>query len=302
MTEKLVEEIRRRLPITELRENEPLAAYTSLRIGGPAALMLFPKSAGEIAALCLIMAAVGERPLMLGNGSNVLAPDEGLDRAVIVTSRVISCSVDGEQIAAECGASLTKLAAAAAAEGLSGLEFAYGIPGTVGGALVMNAGAYGGEMKDVVIKTDYLRICDDNIDIFSVEGEEHGFSYRASRFGPEDVILKTRMRLKEGRPEEIRKKMKDLMSRRRASQPLELPSAGSAFKRPAGGYAAELIERAGLKGFSVGGAKVSEKHAGFIVNSGGARSGDVLRLMEHIRETVLARFGVELQPEIKILS
>jgi UDP-N-acetylmuramate dehydrogenase len=298
ITDKLANEIQRLTPALEIRLNEPMSAHTSFRIGGPAPLMLFPKSRGDLIEIYEILNKYEEKPLLIGNGSNVLAPDGGLDRAVIITTGVNGISVDGGAITAECGAPLTKLALAAAAEELAGLEFIYGIPGSVGGALVMNAGAYGGEMKDVVIKTEFLR---ETPEIRSFTGAEHCFGYRTSAFGADDVILRTYIKLNRGSADEIKGRMETLMARRKASQPLDMPSAGSAFKRPIGGYAADLIERAGLKGYAIGGAMVSKKHTGFIVNTGGASSDDVRRLIEHIQKTVHERFNIELQPEIKIL-
>ena len=299
MGRTLADEIREKLPRIELRENEPLANHTSFRIGGPAKAALFPGSTDELRSLCAFLRSRGEKPLLLGTGSNVLAPDGGTDRAVILTVKLCGVSRRGEELMAECGAALTRCAAFAAAEGLGGLEFAYGIPGTVGGALVMNAGAYGGEMKDVVIRTFFL---DGELREREYKGEEHLFGYRTSAFGEDDVILGTEMRLHTADPAGIREKMEELMARRKSSQPIELPSAGSAFKRPENGYAAELIDRCGLKGFAVGGAGVSEKHAGFIVNNGGATADDVKRVIEHVQKTVYGRTGVMLCPEIKIID
>ncbi len=298
MAEALLRALRRTLPTLEARQEEPLKNYTSFAIGGPAELLLLPSSAEELLSLCTELRALGERPLLLGNGSNVLAPDEGLRGAVIVTRRAEEMERRGDGIRASCGASLTKIAAFAAEEGLTGLEFAYGIPGTLGGALIMNAGAYGGEMKDVTARAEYL---DGELRLCSAAGEELKFGYRRSRFGAEDVVLRAELRLQPGEREAIRTRCRELMEKRRASQPLELPSAGSAFKRPAGGYAAALIDRAGLKGYAVGGAQVSEKHAGFVVNRGGARASEVKKLLEDVQKAVYDRTGILLEPEIKML-
>lgn len=299
MTERLAQELRERFPRLEMRENAPLDRYTGFHIGGPARLLLLPGGAEELAALCAALERLGEdRPLILGNGTNVLVPDEGIDGAVIVTRRADGLRLQDGLLLADCGASLTKVAAFAAEHGLSGLEFAHGIPGTVGGAIVMNAGAYGGEMKDVAVETDFL---DASLQPRTCRGEAHGFGYRTSAFDGSAVVLRTKLRLGEDDPAAIRERCRVLAEKRRASQPLELPSAGSAFKRPKEGYAAAMIDEAGLKGLSVGGAQVSEKHAGFIVNTGGATADDVRRLLELVRERVLARFGVLLEPEIKIL-
>ncbi len=298
MADAFLRELRRALPELEIRREEPLSGYTTFGIGGPAKLLLLPASAEELAELCALLRRLGEKPLLLGNGSNVLAPDEGLDRAVIVTRRAARMERRGNAVAADCGAGLTKLSAFAAEQGLTGLEFAYGIPGTLGGALIMNAGAYGGEMKDVTARADYL---DGELRLHSAAGAELDFSYRHSRFGPEDVILRAELTLQPGEAEAVKARCRELTEKRRASQPLEKPSAGSAFKRPAEGYAAALIDRAGLKGYAVGGAQVSEKHAGFVVNRGGATAAEVKQLLEDVRRAVLDRTGILLEPEIRIL-
>ena len=297
----LIREIQKALPELDLRENEPMREHCSFRIGGPAAAMALPGSAEQLTALCALLRRAGVKPLVIGKGTNILPPDEGLDRFVIaVCPGVGQVRVSGSQVTADCGATLAAAASAAARAGLAGLEFAHGIPGSVGGGVVMNAGAYGGELKDVAVRTEYL---DEDLVRRTVRGPEHQFSYRHSVFSHRDVILlQTVFSLAPGDPEAIQARMRELAERRRASQPLDLPSAGSTFKRPAGGYAAALIDQAGLKGFAVGGAQVSEKHAGFVVNTGSATAADVLRLMEHIQQTVLARAGVALEPEVLILG
>ncbi len=297
----LVKDIRAAFPDLDLRENEPMRAHCSFRVGGPAAAMALPGSAEALEALCAHLRRAGVRPLVLGNGTNILPPDEGLDRFVIVTcpgaGRV---TVSGQEVTADCGATLAATAAAAAEAGLTGLEFAHGIPGSVGGGVMMNAGAYGGELKDAAAETEYL---DEQLIRRTARGPEQGFAYRRSAFSGRDVVLlRTRFALRRGERDAIRARMGELAAKRRASQPLELPSAGSTFKRPAGGYAAALIDEAGLKGFAIGGAMVSEKHAGFVVNTGSATAADILRLMEHIRRTVLARDHIELEPEVLILG
>ena len=298
MSEALAAALRAALPGLELRPEEPLRNHTSFHIGGPAELMALPASAEELAALCAELRRLGVRPFLLGNGTNVLAPDEGLRGVVIVTKQAAELAAEGCVLRASCGAALTALSALAAERGLTGLEFAYGIPGTLGGALIMNAGAYGGEMKDVTLRAEYL---DGELRPCTAEGEALGFGYRTSRFGPEDVILRAELRLREGEAEEIRARCRELTEKRKASQPLDKPSAGSAFKRPETGYAAAMIDEAGLKGCAVGGAQVSEKHAGFIVNRGGATAGDVKRLLEEIQKRVYERSGILLEPEIRIL-
>ena len=298
MTDRLLAALREAMPGLEAREEEPLREHTTLHVGGPAKRLLLPASAGELAELCALLRHLGEKPLILGNGSNVLAPDAGIDGTVIVTKKAEAVKARGETVEAECGAALTRVSAFAGEQGLTGLEFAYGIPGTLGGALIMNAGAYGGEMKDVTAWAEYL---DGEFRLCRAEGDALGFSYRHSRFGPEDVILRASLRLRRGDGEAVRARCRELTEKRRASQPLEWPSAGSAFKRPREGYAAAMIDRAGLKGYTVGGAQVSEKHAGFIINRGGATAEDMKRIMEDVRQRVYERTGVLLEPEIRIL-
>ncbi len=298
MADALERALREALPSLEIRAMEPLRDHTSFRIGGPARLLLLPGSGEELAKTCSLLRHWGEKPVLLGNGTNVLAPDEGLDRVVIVTSQAAAMSLAGCTLTADCGAGLTRLSALAAKGGCTGLEFAYGIPGTLGGALTMNAGAYGGEMKDVTARVDYL---DGDLQPRTAAGEALGFGYRRSRFGPEDVILRAVLTLRKGDPGEIRERCRALTEKRKASQPLDLPSAGSAFKRPEQGYAAALIDEAGLKGFAVGGAQVSEKHAGFVVNRGGATAAEVRLLLEEVRKRVYDHSGVWLEPEIRML-
>ena len=243
----------------------------------------------------------GARPLVIGNGTNLLFPDEGVDR-LVVNTRDMSCVVlDAEgRVTAEAGVPLARAAVFAQKQGLTGLEFAHGIPGSVGGAVCMNAGAYGGEMQQVVHSATVL-FPDDGVR--TLRGEELRFSYRHSLLTdrPEAVVLRVVFQLTAGRPEEIRQKMEELMARRKTSQPLEYPSAGSTFKRPEGYFAAALIDQCGLKGMTVGGAQVSEKHAGFVINRGGATCADVTALMAVIQRRVWEEKGVRLEPEIKMI-
>ncbi len=296
----LVKDIRKALPALDLRERESMAEHCSFRVGGPAAVMALPGSAAELEALCGLLRAAGVKPLVIGNGTNILPPDQGLDRFVVATCPGVGrAAAAGHTVTADCGATLAVAATAAAEAGLTGMEFAHGIPGSVGGGVIMNAGAYGGELKDIVAETVYL---DEDLVRRSVTGPAHDFAYRHSVFsGRQVVLLRSSFTLAPGDKEAIFARMRDLAARRRASQPLEMPSAGSTFKRPVGGYASALIDQAGLKGFAIGGARVSEKHAGFVVNAGGATCADVLRLMEHIQKTVLARTGIRLEPEVLIL-
>lgn len=295
---ELVKVIREAMPGLETLENEPLSSHVSFRIGGPARLVLLPDSSEELETLCTLLRRLGEKPLILGNGTNVLPPDEGIDGTVILTKKAAAVSADGENIRAECGAGLTRVSALAAESGLTGLEFAYGIPGTIGGALTMNAGAYGGEMKDVTVRTEYL---DGELRKQVIEGAGHDFSYRHSRFTASDVILRTELKLSVGDREAVKARCRELTEKRKASQPLDKPSAGSAFKRPRQGYAAALIDGCGLKGFRIGGAQVSGKHAGFVVNLGGATATDVKQLLEEVQKRVLAETGILLEPEIRML-
>lgn len=300
MKTSLYDIISQKLPAVFLRPEEPLASHTSFRIGGPAEVMAFPKSAEELSFLLALSEELDIKPVILGAGSNVLAPDEGLRGLVI-------CMKAFEQIAplsetsfyADCGATLKKVAMFARDASLTGLEFAHGIPGTVGGGVYMNAGAYGGELQQVVTKTTVMEY-DGTVKTF--EGDAQQFSYRHSAFMEHPcIILGAEFQLQPGDRETIRARMQELSDKRRASQPLELPSAGSTFKRPVGGYAAALIEQAGLKGFQIGGAAVSEKHSGFVVNVGGATAQDVKILMEEVKKRVYENSGILLEPEVRIL-
>ena len=292
-------EARSRRPELTILENEPMSRHCSFRIGGACDAMLLPSSIEDVEAVCALLAECGEKPFLMGNGTNLLVTDAPLHRIVLRMGEEFSRvdPVSGTALRAESGATLSRLASFAAARGLAGLEFAHGIPGTLGGAASMNAGAYGGEMKDVVTSVTYL-----DKDLSLRETDDAGFSYRHSRFSDTDcIVLGAKISLREDDPDAIRERMRSLAERRRSSQPLDMPSAGSTFKRPAGGYAAALIDGAGLKGYTVGGAQVSEKHAGFVVNRGGACFDDVLRLIEHIQSEVYRVSGIELEPEVKII-
>ena len=292
-------EARSRRPELTILENEPMSRHCSFRIGGACDAMLLPSSIEDVEAVCALLAECGEKPFLMGNGTNLLVTDAPLHRIVLRMGEEFSRvdPVNGTALRAESGATLSRLASFAAARGLAGLEFAHGIPGTLGGAASMNAGAYGGEMKDVVTSVTYL-----DKDLSLRETDDAGFSYRRSRFSDTDcIVLGAKISLHEDDPDAIRERMRSLAERRRSSQPLDMPSAGSTFKRPAGGYAAALIDGAGLKGYTVGGAQVSEKHAGFVVNRGGACFDDVLRLIEHIQNEVYRVSGIELEPEVKII-
>ena len=298
----LTEELKTQMPMLNLRENEPMNAHCSFKIGGEASAMALPESIEETVQLCSFLRDKGVKPLVIGNGTNLLVTDKPLHRFIIKMSDNLSeAELQGEtSIYALCGISLAKLATICARNSLTGLEFAHGIPGTLGGAACMNAGAYGGEMKQVLFSVTYL---DENIRIRKKTGDELELSYRHSVFSDTDlIILGCELTLEKGNEEEIQARMRELSEKRRGSQPLDKPSAGSTFKRPKQGYAAALIEEAGLKGFSIGGAQVSEKHAGFVVNKGNATFDDVQRTMAYIKETVYKRTGIELEPEVKIID
>ncbi|MEG1789520.1 MAG: UDP-N-acetylmuramate dehydrogenase [Oscillospiraceae bacterium] len=301
ITDTLIGDIRAALPALSLLEREPMSAHTSFRIGGAARAMALPASAEETAALLRLLYRAGVSPTVMGNGTNLLVSDSPLDIIVLKMGESMAyVSREGEILRAGAGIPLARLAQRALEAGLSGLEFASGIPGTLGGAISMNAGAYGGEMKDSVIETQYINA---DGELCLLRGAEQGFGYRHSAFSDTEAILTGGvLALRPDEPERIQSRMRELAEKRRSSQPLDLPSAGSTFKRPQGGFAAALIDEAGLKGFSIGGAQVSPKHAGFVVNRGGATFADVTALMEHIQSTVYARSGVLLEPEVKIIK
>ncbi|MBR3561731.1 MAG: UDP-N-acetylmuramate dehydrogenase [Oscillospiraceae bacterium] len=287
------------LPNLKWLRDEPLSRHSSFRIGGCAKRMAFPKTAEELIVLDGFLRELGVRTILLGNGTNVLFPDEGVDAVVIATGEMTQIERDGDCLTADAGVSLARLATVAWQEGLTGLEFAHGIPGSLGGGVVMNAGAYDGALSDVL--SEVTALFPDGVRTVPVE--ELHLSYRHSLFTeqPEAIALRAKVRLQAGDRNAIKTRMDELMARRKASQPLEYPSAGSTFKRPAGHFAGRLIEDAGLKGASVGGAQVSGKHAGFVINTGGATCADVLSLIEKIQKTVYDATGVVLEPEVRII-
>ena len=288
------------LPNIELKMNEPLSKHTSFRIGGGAEVMAFPKDAESLSHLLKTARELGVEPMILGAGTNVLAPDEGLSGLVICLkdSLVGMQQLSDTSIRVYAGVSMARAANFAASLSLSGLEFAHGIPGTVGGGVYMNAGAYGGEICQVCTQVAVMDM-DGNQQLLS--NEEMGFSYRNSRIqGENRIVLFADFQLQPQPEVVIRAKMQELMAKRRASQPLDLPSAGSAFKRPATGYAAAMIDAAGLKGFHIGDAAVSEKHAGFVVNLGNATAADVRALLNAVADRVEQIHGVRLEPEVRI--
>ena len=277
-------------------ENIPMSAKTTFKIGGAADFVLLPATK-EQAADCL--RACEEAPLILGNGSNLLVKDSGLAQPVISTEKLQSISLEGERILCGAGIKLSEVCMFAQKNSLTGLEFAYGIPGSAGGAAFMNAGAYGGEMKDVLQEIEYV---DSRGELRIISVWDAGLGYRRSIFMETGgIITGLTLRLSPGDPDEIKAKMQEIMQKRRDKQPLEYPSAGSVFKRPEGHFAGALIQQCGLKGKSVGGAQVSEKHAGFIVNTGGAKAADVRALIALVQAVVEQETGVPLVPELKFV-
>ena len=291
--------LRASCPDLRLLCEEPLARHTSFRIGGAAQCFAQPRSADELAALLSACRALGVTPRVLGAGTNVLAPDEGVGGVVICTKDALTgLSHTENTVRAMAGQTLAQAAVYARDLGLSGLEFAHGIPGTVGGGVYMNAGAYGGEIAQVCRRVGVMM---PNGETAEFSGEELKFGYRTSVFETLDcIILWAEFTLTPAEPDAIRARMQELMQKRRASQPLDLPSAGSAFKRPKTGYAAQMIDETGLRGYRRGGAAVSEKHAGFVVNLGGATAQDVRDVLRDVQTAVQARTGMRLEPEIRI--
>lgn len=301
--EKAISELKEKMPGLTLLENEPMNVHSSFRIGGPVRALAVPEDVMSLSRICAVLKENRLAPMILGNGTNILFPDEGLKDLFIISTEKLTkiFLLDGETIYAEAGVPLAKLAGFAHQNGLSGLEFASGIPGTLGGGVIMNAGAYGGEMRDAV--ESVVCYCVQDQRLYELDREQCRFEYRNSLFKKMGgcIVLSAVLKLKKGDSAEIAAKMRELNERRRDKQPLDLPSAGSAFKRPEGGYAAALIDECGLRGYTVGGAQISEKHAGFAVNIGGATSHDVYDLLKHVRDTVYLEKKVALEPEIIIL-
>ena len=284
-----------------VREGEPMSEHTTFKVGGPADLYVVPESASEVRDVFLACEEAGVDCFVLGRGSDLLVSDEGY-RGVIVAvgDGLMGVSVDGTEMTCQAGVDLREASEMACELGLSGLEFACGIPGSVGGACFMNAGAYGGCVADV-LKCVRVLAPDGSMDV--VEASELDMGYRKSRVASDGlIVLSATFGLERGDPERIRATMDDLMSRREEKQPLDLPSAGSTFKRPEGHFAGKLIMDAGLQGYRVGGAEVSRKHAGFVVNVGGATASDVHAVIEHVQDEVERQFGVRLEPEVRFLG
>lgn len=281
--------------------DEEMKKHTSFRIGGKADAFVSVKSALEIEKIICFCRDTETPYMIMGNGSNMLVSDKGIRGVVIhIGSEMSKCRIEGCEVYADAGILMSALAKKLLEAELSGFEFASGIPGTLGGGIFMNAGAYGGELKDIIESVTF--ISNDGI-IKTEEGSKLGFAYRHSIFCDGGyVILSCKLRLKKGSYDDIKALMADFNSRRSEKQPLNFPSAGSTFKRPEGHFAGKLIQDAGLMGYSIGGAQVSEKHAGFVINKGGASAEDVLCLIEHIQKTVREKFGVELEPEVRLIG
>lgn len=281
------------------KSDEPLKKHTTMRVGGNAKYVFCPKDVHELKAVIDYCKSNNERYIVIGNGSNIIFMDDGFDGIVIKIFNLMSgSSIEGNLIKADAGCILSKLANLAKDNSLTGMEFASGIPGTLGGAIVMNAGAYGGEMKDIIEYVDIL-LDDGNVKRYS--NEEMNFGYRKSIVDEGKIVLSAGLRLSKGDKSEIEAKMLELKEKRTSKQPLEYPSSGSTFKRPEGYFAAKLIEDAGLKGYRVGGAMVSPKHSGFVINYDNATAEDILKLIEDVRNIVNDKFGVLLEPEVKII-
>lgn len=288
------------LPQIALRFDEPMSKHTSFRIGGPAAVMAFPQNEEELSEVLKVSGKLDIKPVILGAGTNVLAPDEGLPGLIVCLKDCMNGMelLEGGGIRVMSGVTMTRAAVFAANHGLTGMEFAHGIPGTVGGGVYMNAGAYGGEISQICRS---VTVMDRNGKTRQLPREEMDFGYRHSILEESgEIVVSAVFGLAQDSPEAVKARMRQLQAKRSASQPLDLPSAGSAFKRPVGGYAAALIDQAGLKGYRVGNAAISGKHAGFAVNLGGATAHDVKELLTQVSDRVFAASGIRLEPEIRI--
>lgn len=296
-----VEALSLELPASQIRIDEPLNLHTTFKIGGPADVYIMPDSVENLKKALELINTYNVPMFVIGNGSNLLAKDEGFPGAVVqVYKNMSNVSVEGLEVVADAGVSLAKLSGIIADSSLEGFEFASGIPGTLGGAVFMNAGAYGGEMKDVLLS---IEVMDRTGKVFTIDAKDLRLGYRSSILQRKDwIVLSAKMHFGVGKPSEIKALMKDLNNRRKEKQPLDLPSAGSAFKRPEGYYAGKLIMDAGLRGYRVGDAAVSEKHCGFIVNLGQATSADILALVKHIENEVYSQFKVTLETELRLIE
>ncbi|MBQ7925724.1 MAG: UDP-N-acetylmuramate dehydrogenase [Lachnospiraceae bacterium] len=288
------------LPAENIYLNEPMSQHTTFRIGGEADCFLQIENVEQLTKVQRYLQQLEIPYFVLGNGSNLLVGDEGFAGVILeIADKMNEVKVRGNLIVAQAGAPMSKIARIAYENGLTGFEFAAGIPGTIGGGVVMNAGAYGGELKQVVT---LVRVVDKEGDLLDLDNATMEFGYRTSAIKHQPfTVAEVHIQLQEGEPEQIKAQMDELARKRREKQPLEYPSAGSTFKRPEGYFAGELIMNAGLRGYQVGGAQVSEKHCGFVINTGGATAADVKQLIAHVQETVKERYGVELEPEVIML-
>ena len=301
MSKELISKINQYIPMNRILEQEPMKLHTTFRVGGAAKLFLKLESEKELQEILALMKREGEDYYLIGNGSNLLISDKGYDGVMIQLSKDFAkVKVDGNHLYCEAGATLSAIARVALENSLTGFEFAAGIPGSLGGAIVMNAGAYGGEMKQVV---ESVRLMDNEGNIIIKSCDEMHFGYRHSILKEETyIVLGATICLKSGEYDQIKQQMDDLATQRREKQPLEYPSAGSTFKRPQGYFAGKLIQDAGLRGFQVGGAQVSEKHCGFVINREQATAADIYRLIQEVRTRVAAEFGVTLETEVICLG
>lgn len=291
-----MEELESILGKENIRYNEPMSKHTTFKVGGNADIFALVDSVQKLEKILML----DKKITVIGNGSNILVKDSGI-RGLVIKYIANDYKVKGNYVIASSGITNAKLANILLKNELTGFEFAAGIPGTLGGAIVMNAGAYGKEIKDVIIETKYLSL--ETKEIKKINLEEHNFNYRKSIFQKlESIILESTLKLEKGNYEEINKKMEEYAKKRRISQPLELPNAGSTFKRTNENITSKLIDEAGLKGYSIGGAEVSTKHAGFVVNKGNATAKDIVDLIEYVQKVVYEKFGKNIEPEIKIIG
>lgn len=297
----MIDKLREIVGADSVKENENMAEHTTFKCGGNASLYIAPNSTDELVKVLEVLRTENYPYMVIGNGSNLLVKDSGYNGAIVeVDKKIGEIDVRGEEIIVEAGAKLSKVATIAMESDLAGFEFAHGIPGNMGGAVVMNAGAYGGEMKDVL---KWVKVVDQNGEIKTLENDELELGYRTSRVMKEKmIVLEACIKLELGIMGEIADVMALLMSKRKASQPLEYPSAGSTFKRPEGYYAGKLVQDAGMKGYRVGDAMVSEKHSGFVINCGNATATDVIQVIKDVQAKVKEDFGVDLEPEVRIIG
>ena len=286
--------------INDIKIDEKLSEYVNFKVGGPADILLIPNSKEQVINSIKICKENNIPFYLIGNGSNILVRDGGFRGVVLSLKNVKNIYVDGEKIEAECGVMLKEVSDKAIENSLTGFEFACGIPGTIGGAVFMNAGAYDGEISKVI---ESAEVIDENCNIIRLSREELDFGYRSSLVMKKGyTVLSAVFKLEKGQVKTIKELIEDLTNKRESKQPLEYPSAGSTFKRPTGYFAGKLIQDAGLKGYSIGGAAVSEKHSGFVINKGNATAKDITDLIKHIQDEVKKQFGVDLHPEVRIIG